>query len=399
MKTINKSKIISLGLMAGLLACGSPELPVPNVNAPVGVYKANFTFANATVDAPTLNFFVNGVSLGTAAPSAALASYTNVPITTPGTTGSATANTSIRAKAPVGSTIGGELGSADLIYRSANNGINNFAAVNNASYTVIAVDTIKRPKPVRLARYTVANPLGTPGVTYWNPNNKSFISQSRRDSLNPLNCQTIACPTCTGCDNWDAANQVQTTSTANEFNNLILVGQVPLGMTDPGGVRFYVTTDVPTVFNAGTAVTNAGIRFVNGIVNSNNITAAANANGTFGGPPVYARLNGGVPINLTGLTNPPNPTNAFVAGTAGGFNPTAGSRTAGGVGFTSQAIAVAGVPNAYTLQLATDNAFTNIVYSAPISFPAGKSYTIFVRGKFTTLTGIQSTISHGVITH
>jgi hypothetical protein len=34
-----------------------------------------------------------------------------------------------------------------------------------------------------------------------------------------------------------------------------------------------------------------------------------------------------------------------------------------------------------------------------VTFTPGKNYTIFVRGQFTSLTGIQANITHGIITH
>lgn len=389
MKTINKSFLTTAGILLGLMGCSEPELPTANTFNSGSTFRANFSYANATLDAPSLDFYVNGIQLGSAAPGFASNLPTSVQIPTPGVTGGVTTNTSIRAKATTGS-IGGLLGSNDLIYRATSSGTNVFSAVHLANYTVIAIDTAGRYVPKRLNRVT--STISFADLTYYNPNTNMQISASRRDSLNPANCPA--------CVNWDGA--AQTPSTAIEFGNLVPYGTgtslIPLGLTDVGGFRFYVATDVPLTFTAGTVVTNAGIRFVNAIANANNITAAANANGTFGGPPVYARLNSGAPINLTNV-GAPNATNAFVGGVAGGFNPTAGSRTAGGVAFASQAIAVAGVPNAYTLQLATDGAFTNIVYSAPVTFTPGKNYTIFVRGRFTSLTGMQPKISHGIITH
>ena len=395
MKTINKSLLAALCIVLSAISCSEPELPSANTYSTGATYKANFSFANATVDASSLDFYVNGIKLGTATGGIGSSVPTNIQIPSPGVSGGVTANTSIRAKSTSGP-IGGKLGSNDLIYRSSSNGTNVFAAVHLANYTVIAVDSVSRPVPVRLNRKTAT--ISFADESYWNPKGNKFISASRRDSLNPANCRTLACPTCTGCDNWDDTNQVQNPSTATEFGNLVRVGLVPLGLTDPGGVRFYVTQDAPLTFTAGTVVTNAGIRFVNAIANSNNAGGSANGDGSFGGPPVYARLNGGTPINLTN-TGAPNATNAFVGGVAGGFNPTAGSRTAGNLAFTSQTIAAAGVPNAYTLQLATDGAFTNIIYSAAVSFVPGKNYTIFVKGKFTSLTGIQPNITHGIITH
>lgn len=394
MKTINKSLLTSVGILLGTLGCSDPELPTPNTFSSGATYKANFSFANATTDSPSLDFFVNGVKLGTAIGGVGSSAPTTIQIATPGTAGGVTANTSIRAKATSG-TIGGLLGSNDLIFRATANGTGIFAAANLATYTVIAIDSVLRPKPLRLNRFTAT--ISFADLTYFNPNvlpNGEIISASRRDSLNPANCPA--------CFNWDGA--AQTPSTATEYANLVAYGTgtslIPLGLTDVGGVRFYVTTDAPLTFTAGTLVTDAGIRLVNAVSNANNIAAVANANGTFGGPPLHVRLNSGAPITLTTTAA----TTAFVGGVAGGFNPSAGSRTAGAVAFTPRTIAAASVPNVYTLQVATDAAFTDIVYSAAnVTFIPGKNYTVFIKGKVKTrtgvLSGIQSTISHGIITH
>lgn len=379
MKNITISTIASLSLLVGLLACSDPELPSANLNAPVASYKATFTFANATVDAPSLDFYVNGIKLGTAAPGAGLPLVTQLPIPSSGATGSATANASIRAKATSG-TIGGKVGSSDLIYRSTSNGTNNFAAVNGGNYTIIAVDSINRPQPKRLNRNTAT--ISFADVTYWNPNTQSMITASRRDSLNPANCPA--------CINWDGA--AQTPSTATEYANLVTVGLVPLGLTDPGGVRYYVVSDVPLTFNAGNVATNAGIRFVNAIANSNGVTAAANTNGTFGGPPIWVRLRPAAGPNITLGSN----TNSVVS-VAGGFNPTVGSRTTGNLAFTTQAIAAAGVPTSYTLEVSSDAGYATILYSATVSFLPGKNYTVFVRG-IVGGTGPKA-IGHGILTH
>lgn len=384
MKTINKS-FLTGGILLGLLSCGEPELPIPNTFSSGATYKATFSFANATVDAPSLDFYVNGIKLGSATTGIGSSLGTTVQIPSPGITGGVTSNTSIRAKATNG-TIGGKLGSSDLIYRSANNGTNIFAAVNNLNYTVIALDSIGRPIPKRLNRNT--STISFADVTYWNPNTQAMISASRRDSLNPANCPA--------CINWDGA--AQTPSTATEYANLVTMGLIPLGLTDPGGVRFYVTSDALLTFNSGNVGTNAGIRFINAVANSNAITAAANANGTAGGPPIHARLRPsvGAPTPLaTGISSvvsimPTAPT---------GFTVNAGSRTAGAgsPGFVSQAIATAGTPISYTLEVATDAGYANILYSSTVSFTPGRNYTVFVRG-IAGATGSKA-VTHGVITH
>ncbi len=368
----------TVGVLTGLLGCSEPELPSANLNTATAAYKATFTFANATLDAPGLNFYVNGVNLGTAAPGTGLPLVTTVPITSNGSVGSVTANTSIRAKANAGA-IGGKVGTSDLIYRSTSNGTNNFAAVNGGNYTVIAVDSINRPQPKRLNRNTAT--ISFADVTYWNPNTSSMITASRRDSLNPVNCPA--------CINWDGA--AQTPSTSIEFANLVSIGLIPLGLTDPGGVRFYVVSDAPVTFSAGTVVTNSGIRFVNAVANSNGITAAANANGTFGGPQIHARLRPGAGPTL----NLGSPTSNVVGGA--NFIPNAGSRTIGNLPFTSQVIAAAGVPINYTLEVSPDAGYATIYYSATVSFTPGKNYTVFVRG-ISGGTGTKA-ISHGIITH
>jgi len=397
MKTLNKSLLVLSGIFLAI-SCAAPELPTPNTYSTGATYKATFSYGNATVDATSLDFYVNGIKLGTAPLGGGSPMVTTVQIATPGAGGGGvTANTAIRAKATSG-TIGGLLAANDLIFRAGANNANSFAAVNNANYTIIALDSVARPIPRRLNRQTAT--IAFADVTYWNPNTASMISASRRDSLNPASCPA--------CFNWDGA--AQTPSTATEYANLVSYGnlpaagnpppgtQIPLGLTDPGGVRFYLTTDVPLTFTAATVVTNAGIRFINAIANSNGIAAAANTNGTFGGPPVHARLRPAAGVCPTGCITLATG-GANVVSQLGGFSPNAGSRTQGNLAFTTQVVAAAGVPIAYTLEVATDAGFTNIVYSTAASLVPGKNYTVFVRGKFKTLTGLQSTISHGVITH
>ena len=82
MKNFNTQTIASMGLLVGFLACSDPELPTANPNFNASSYKANFTFANATSDGPSLDFYVNGINLGTAARSVALPLVTLMPIVT-----------------------------------------------------------------------------------------------------------------------------------------------------------------------------------------------------------------------------------------------------------------------------------------------------------------------------
>lgn len=378
--------ILFVGLLAGFIGCTDPEIPAANLTSNPVTFYTKFAFANATVDVPSLDIYVNYVKLGTAAAGEALPGYDSVAITSSGLAGSLTTNTAIRAKATSGS-IGGGLGTNDLIYRATNTTLNNFNAVTGMSYTIFAADSTTRPTPLRLNKFVKlgnGSIIASADITYFNSFTKEQISQSRRDSI--VGGLTTPPPA------------------ANEAANIVTMGLVPLGITDNlGGVRFYVVQDA---FQSATALppsstTQAAIRFVNLVANSNGITAGADANGiTKGGPPIWCRL---VPV----VPGPPNinlgTSTSTVLGVPGGFNPTVGSRTAQtappanpALNFTIQTIAVAGVPTDYTLQVSANNYTTNL-YTAVVSFVPGKHYTVFVRG-VAGGTGAKA-ITHGIISY
>lgn len=372
-----------MGLWAGFISCSDPELPSANTTNLSTPFTANFTFANATVDAPTLDCAVNGIKIGgTTALGGTNLGYTALPITSAGYTGTATANTSIRARDVNGSFIikpSGADVSTDLIYRSTNNGINNFVAITGMSYTIFAIDSINRAVPQRLNRKTAT--ISFADVTYFNPMTKKQISASRRDSI--------------------VAGTTVPPPAANEAANLLTIGLIPLGITDPGGVRFYVVQDqfLSATTLSPSSATNAGIRFVNTVANANGITAGADPNGiTPGGPPLFVRLR-----PAAGATIPLSAGTTHVV-TQAVLNPTVGSRTLTtnpptvlAPNFTSQVIAAASIPIAYTLEVSATAAYTVILYSAAVSFNPGKHYTVFVRG----IAGKTDTkgLSHGIITY
>ena len=355
MKHINKI-IATVALMGGFFGCSDPELPEPNLGNAATTFSANFIFVNASPDAPTLSFFINNTKVGTDAGSDAnyaQAAYTPISITSSGLAGTVTANTNIRAKAAAGA-IGGVLASSDLTYRAGNNNTNNFVAINGNSYSVFAIDSINRPAPLR-----TLNSGNFGDITYYNPVNGKQLSVVERAALSDP-----------------------------EKANLVTIGTVPLGSSDPGGPRFYVVQDAFPVIT--TPATQAGIRFVN---------AVSNANGTPSGPSLFARLKptAGSPTSLTasGTTHVAN---------SASLNPSVGSRTAtttppavASANFTVQTIAAAGVPINYTLEVSTVSTYATLAYSAPISFAPGKNYTVFVRG-LVGKTGSKK-ISHGIITH
>ncbi len=356
MKYTNKTLMV-VGLIAGLFSCNEMVSPTPNLTKPAASYSANFLFVNASADAPALSFFVNNDKIGTDAGSDtpgsyAQVAYTQVPLTSPGFAGGLTANTNIRARAASGS-IGGLLGTNDLIYRAGNTNVNNFVGVSGNSYSVFVVDSINRPAPLRT--YNSGN-FGD--ITYYNPKTGTQISVV------------------------DKANITDPT----ELGNLVTIGVVPLGASDIGGPRFYLVQDVFPTISAPT--TQAGIRLVN---------AVPNANGTPGQPSLSIRLRpaAGAAISLGAATT-------HVTNSAS-LNPSVGSRTVTTTPptvpastFPLQTIAAASVPINYTLEASTNN-YATIAYSAPVSFTPGKNYTVFMRG-LAGKTGPKG-LSHGIITH
>ncbi len=353
MKHINKI-ILAAGLTIGFWGCSGPEIPSANVSTTASTFVANFRFVNATPDAPALSFFINNIKTGSDTGSDvnySQGSYTPIFLTSAGLAGTLTANTNIRVKAVSGG-IGGTLESNDLIYRAGNTNSNNFVAINGNNYTVFAIDSIKREKPLRKL-----NSGNFGDVTWYNPktNPGTQISIVEKVAL------TLSDPAAAA--------------------NLVSLGVVPLGSSDVGGVRLYVTQDVIPVLTS--PATQAGIRFVN---------AVPNANATPGNPTLFVRLRpaAGATISLSaGTTHVMN---------VASFNPSVGTRTAGSVTFPAQTIAAAGVSIAYTLEASTNAGYTPILYSVPnVTFTSGKVYTVFMRGMVGKTGSIG--LSHGIITH
>jgi len=322
-------------LLVAVWACEDPEYITPVPNSQPSGFSANFLFVNAAPDAPSLDMYVNNLKTGaSAAYGVGQAGYTSVPITSGGA-GGFTANTNIRAKASSG-TIGGVLGSSDAIYRAGNNNTNNFAAVNGARYTLIALDTLTRPKPVRKL-----NALNFGDTTFFNPLTGGYISVVEKAALPPA-----------------------------QRARLVPIGTVPLGASDAGGVRFYLVRDNYPTFAAGN-VTQSAIRLIQ--ASPRNYTE-----------PLWVRLN---PVSVGSIislgTNLPYIL-SFATPTGGAnFPPSVGSRTVTttGVNFTLQNTNIAGVPNDYRIEVAKDAAFTSIIHtSEPVQFRVDKVYTVVIRG-------------------
>jgi hypothetical protein len=331
MKYIQKNiSLILISMVGSFIGCQDPEIPDAVPATTTSTLSANFRLVNASPDAPAVDLYINNNKIGTSAAFATgHASYTNVPVTNNGVTG----NTAIRVKAATG-TIGGTLGSNDIIFRATNIGVGNFQAidqanVNGANYSVFIVDTVKREVPIR-----TLNEIKFPDVTYYNTLNGKQISTA---DYNLLVNKSVAVP----------------------------IGLVPGGTTDAGGPRFWISQDIfraPAQFTSS----NAEIRFLNIVPNA---TA------------VWARLvrtagSGSASISLATSAS-------YFMSVASGFTPSVGSRSVTSA-FTLQTIADAltpFTPNTYTLEIATNAGFTPVVASVPgVSFTVGKAYTIYAAG-------------------
>jgi hypothetical protein len=137
MKNSIKSIILALLAVASMQGCvKETEYPEPTPAREPSALRSRFLFANAGVASPTLNTFLNNVGAASN-----LAAYTN----------SAYISTQaglnqLRAKAATG-TIGGTLGSNDLVFRAGATNNNNFNAVSGRNYTAFVTDTLARPRP------------------------------------------------------------------------------------------------------------------------------------------------------------------------------------------------------------------------------------------------------------
>lgn len=332
LRTLAKASAFS---MVVFWACEDPEYITAVPNPQPSGFSANFLFVNVAPDAPSLDMFVNNSKTGTSAAfGTGQAGYTAVKITSSGA-GGLTTNTNIRARATSG-TIGGELGSSDALYRAGNNNANNFSAINGARYSLFALDTISRPKPVRKLN---ASNFGD--TTFFNPLTGTYISVVEKAALSPA-----------------------------QKAKVVPIGVVPLGASDPGGVRFYLLRDLFPAFAAGN-VTQSAIRLVQ--ASPRNYTA-----------PLWVRLN---PVSTGSIislgTNVPYILSFATPAGGANFSPSVGSRTVvtAAVNFTLQNTNIAGVPNDYVVEVATDAAFTNIIHtSAPVQFLVDKVYTVVIRG-------------------
>ena len=138
-KNIYCGVLVSFAFAATLTSCQDTDYPVAQPATGASTLSANALFINAAPDAPALNFFVNNLAAGgTIAPGAGTA-YNVV----------AVGPIELRAKAASGS-IGGILGSADVLFRAGATNNTNFTAAPATNYTFFVTDSLNRPKATTL---------------------------------------------------------------------------------------------------------------------------------------------------------------------------------------------------------------------------------------------------------
>jgi hypothetical protein len=361
------ASILAIGSLA-LTSCEETDYVSPDTRFTPFNFSAQFKFVNASPDAPTMDFFVQGIGAGNDLTFGnAQTGYTRIPLASNLTS---FGQVSLRGTASSGN-IGGTLGSAAAIFRAGSTNNNAFAPINRGRYTVFAVDTINRPRPERTLNQRI---VAGETVIFADTTYSSTLELFRTKSLiNPVQDTAIEL---TG------NNETQLFNLVRRYNNNVrpsfmpTIGIVPLGSSDVGGVRYYVWQDSLRTFALGN-LTQSAIRFVN--------LAAGNTR-------VFVRLRpvgGGTNINLPNST----PTaSAYALSKAGGFDPSVGSRivTTNAVNFNLQTTVAGGVEIEYVVEIWSSSDFStpsNLIKtigdepSEPIfKFSANKNYTVYLAG-------------------
>lgn len=141
MKTTYKSIwMLALTLISSaalLTSCEDTDYPAAKPATGSSTVLSRFLFVNAAPGAPALNFLVENTPIAQAiAFGQAATTYATSPSGT----------IQLRAK-PASGTIGGVIGSNDIIFRAGATNQTNFAAAANTNYTVFVTDTLNRPVP------------------------------------------------------------------------------------------------------------------------------------------------------------------------------------------------------------------------------------------------------------
>lgn len=345
-------KLFTVTVLVGLLACEDVDTLTPVPATAASTYSAKFLFVNATPDAPSLDLYINNVKAGSSvAVGEGQAAYNTVAITS----NAVIANTNIRSRAATG-TIGGILASNDLIYRAGNTNANNFTAADGASYTLFAVDSVARPKPIR-----TLNALNVGDITY-------YSSRSSFTAPKMVGVGDTTIMLSVGSD-----NSIVTVNLVRKYNSNVIpsfivpIGVVPLGSSDVGGIRYYLWPDVFATFTVPQSTTRAAFRVLNASPNAGALRIRLKF---VSGPGA-----GDIIVNAAGAQ--------FIMSNAGGLTPSVGSRTqASAASFAVNGtadIAPGGSPNTYNIEV-LDAGNNVLATKAGVTFTPSSNYTFVISG-------------------
>lgn len=141
------SVAIIASLITALVGCQDTEYPTPSPATSPSTLAARVMFVNTTPSSTPLNFFVSNVPAGTNVAFGTNTSYNTTPV----------GPIQLRAKAASG-TIGGVLGSADILFRAGTTNQNNFTTAPNTNYTFFVTDSLNRARPTTIGNTDPGGP-------------------------------------------------------------------------------------------------------------------------------------------------------------------------------------------------------------------------------------------------
>ena len=143
---INFSAAVAALTVAAMVSCKNTEYPTPVPATTPSTLTARVLFVNAA-PSTTLNFFASNVPAGTNVALGSSTAYNGVPV----------GPLQVRAKAASG-TIGGVLGTSDILFRAGATNQNNFTTVAGTNYTFFVTDTLNRARATAIGATDLGGP-------------------------------------------------------------------------------------------------------------------------------------------------------------------------------------------------------------------------------------------------
>jgi Domain of unknown function (DUF4397) len=135
MKHSLKYIFVAATLTTALVSCQDTEYPTPSPATSASTLTARVLFVNAAPSVAPLNFFVSNVPAGTSVAFGTNTAYNTTPV----------GPIQLRAKAASG-TIGGVLGTNDVLFRAGATNQNNFTVTAGTNHTFFVTDTLNRAR-------------------------------------------------------------------------------------------------------------------------------------------------------------------------------------------------------------------------------------------------------------